>query len=360
MGKRTAIIHDWLNGMRGGEKVLEELVDIFPEADIFTLFLEEEKISEKIKDHKIFTSKLNRSRFVKKKYRYFLPFFPRVIEDFSLEGYELIVSSSHCVAKGIIPHPYSTHVSYVHSPMRYAWDQYYSYFGDVKGIKKSIIRKQISKLREWDVCSSERVDHFIANSNFVKERIRRYYRRNAEVIFPPVDTEFFTPGKDGDGEYFITVSALVPYKNVNIVVETFNRSGDNLIVVGKGPEEKDLKKSAKKNIKFKKDVTGDEIRNLYRNSRGFVYAGIEDFGITFVEANSCGIPVISYGVGGVTDIVNKDNGILYTSQSPDGLLEAIEEFKGKTFESNRVRESAMRFSADIFRKRFMDFIRKMS
>ncbi len=360
MGKRTAIIHDWLNGMRGGEKVLEELLDIFPDADIFTLFLEEDKISDKIKAHKIIASSLDRSGNIKKKYRYFLPLFPRVIEDFNLEGYDLVVSSSHCVAKGVIPHPYSTHISYIHSPMRYAWDQYYSYFGGNKGLKGRYIRKQISRLRQWDVASSQRVDYFIANSNFVKERIRRYYRRDSEVIHPPVDTVYFTPGNDSAEDYFITVSALVPYKKVDLLVEAFNRTGDRFIIVGKGPEERKLKKAAKNNIEFKKDLPGNELLDLYRNSRAFVYAGVEDFGITFAEAHSCGIPVISYGKGGVTDIVNKDNGILFGSKGQDGIVAALDEFKSKKFDKKVIRESALRFSSENFRKKMVEFLNKVS
>ena len=357
MGKRTAIIHDWLNGMRGGEKVLEELLDLYPGSDVFTLFLEEDKISDKIKSHKIITSSLNQSRIIRKRYRYFLPLFPRVIEDFNLEGYDLIISSSHCVAKGVIPHPYATHVSYIHSPMRYAWDQYYSYFGELKGLKKRFIRSRISELRKWDVSSSERVDHFIANSNFVKERIRRYYRRDSEVIHPPVNTEFFTPGNGAEENYFISVSALVPYKKIDILVEAFNKTGDKLIVVGKGPEEKKLKKLAGKNIEFRKDLPDEELRGLYRGSRAFIYAGIEDFGITFAEAHSCGIPVISYGSGGVKDIVNKENGVLFDSQEPSGLLEAIEEFKSITFDGGKIRESAQRFSRQNFKNKISAFIK---
>jgi len=360
MGKRTAIIHDWLNGMRGGEKVLEELLDLFPGSDVFTLFLEEDMISDKIRGHKIITSSLNSPGIIKKKYRYFLPLFPQVIEDFNLEGYDLIISSSHCVAKGVIPHPYAKHISYIHSPMRYAWDQYYSYFGKNKGFKGRYIRKQISRLRQWDVTSSERVDHFIANSNFVKERIRRYYRRDSEVIHPPVDTGYFTPGSESSGDYFITVSALVPYKKVDSLIEAFNRTGDRFIIVGKGPEEQRLKKMAKKNVEFRKDLPGTELLDLYRNSRAFVYAGIEDFGITFAEAHSCGIPVISYGKGGVTDIVNKENGILYDSKELDGILNALEEFNGKKFDKNIIRESALRFSSENFRNKMTEFLNKIS
>ena len=181
MAKKVAIIHDWLNGMRGGEKVLEEILDFFPQADIFTLFLEEDKISEKIKSHKITASSLNKYAFIRKRYRHFLPLFPAAVEEFNLRDYQVIISISHCIAKGVIPFPGSVHFSYVNSPMRYIWDQYYSYFGSVKGLKKAFIKRQFTRLRMWDVTSSARVDHFIGNSNFIKERIRRYYHRVHDI-----------------------------------------------------------------------------------------------------------------------------------------------------------------------------------
>ncbi|MEN8153491.1 MAG: glycosyltransferase [Acidobacteriota bacterium] len=355
MGKKTAIIHDWLNGMRGGEKVLEELLVIFPEADIFTLFLEEDKISDLIKSHRIFTSSLNRFNFIKKRYRNFLPMFPSAIEEFDLGEYETIISSSHCVAKGIIPFPDSTHISYLHSPMRYAWDQYYSYFGKLKGLKKSFIKSRISKLRMWDVTSSNRVDHFIANSNFVKERIWKYYKRESVVIHPPVDTEFFTPGEDSRDEYFLTVSALVPYKRVNLLIEAFNITGKRLIIVGKGPEEKHLKKIAGNNIEFRKDLAAEELKVLFQKSRAFVYSGIEDFGITFAEAHCCGTPVISYGKGGVLDIVDDSNGILFEDQSAGGIVDALEKFENLKFDALKIRKSGERFSRENFRKDFNRF-----
>ncbi len=360
MGKRTAIIHDWLNGMRGGEKVLEKLLDIFPNADIFTLFLDRDNISEKIRNKTIYTSPLNRFAMIRNRYRYFLPLFPKFIEDFNLEGYDIVISSSHCVAKGIVPHPDSKHISYIHSPMRYAWDQYYSYFGKMKGIKKKVIRSRISKLRQWDVTSNDRVDHFIANSSFVKERIRRYYRRDSVVIHPPVDTDYFTPDKNSYEDYFLTVSALVPYKKVDTLIEVFNKTEDRLVIVGKGPEEKSLKRMAKGNIEFKKNLSDEELKTVYRGSRAFVYGGIEDFGITFVEAQSCGIPVISFGVGGITDIVNKENGILYNRGDVIGLLEAVEEFKGRQFNSDTIRSSALRFSTENFYKNFETFLKTIS
>lgn len=355
MQQKVAIIHDWLNGMRGGEKVLEALLEIFPAADIFTLFLEVDNISEIIKTHRIFPSSLNKYGFIRKHYKHFLPLFPAVIEDFDLKDYDIIISSSHCVAKGVVPHPGALHIGYIHSPMRYVWDQYYAYFGKVKGLKKLYLRQQISRLRTWDVASSARVDYFAANSRFIQQRIRQYYRRESTVIHPPVDTENFQPCANPSKDYFLTVSALVPYKVNDLLVEAFNQSGDRLIIVGKGPEEKKLKRLAGKNIEFKKDVSRDELVKLYQEAAAFVYAGIEDFGIVFVEAQACGIPVVAYKKGGVLDIVDEESGILFEQQTTADLLAAIKKIKKSNFNPSFIRQNSLKFSRQHFKQNFKTY-----
>ena len=355
MGK-VAIIHDWLNGMRGGEKVLEEILELFPDSDIFTLFLEEEKISEKIKSHRIFVSNLNRHRFIRKRYRQFLPVLPSTIEEFNLKGYDLVISSSHCVAKGVIPHPDSLHISYIHSPMRYIWDQYHSYFGEIGGVKKSFIKSQISKLRTWDVSSSSRVDYFKANSNFVKKRIKKYYRRVSEVIHPPVDTDFYQPISNPTKNYFVTISALVPYKENRLLVKAFNKTKDRLIIVGKGAEEKKLKQMAEKNVEFRKNLPDDELKFLVQNAIAFVFAGIEDFGIAFVEAQACGVPIVAYKRGGVLDIVKEGTGVLFDTQKKEDLIRALDEVKRSIFRPSFIRENSLQFSREKFKKKFKRFV----
>jgi glycosyltransferase involved in cell wall biosynthesis len=356
MKRKVAIIHDWLNGMRGGEKVLEVMLEVFPQADIYTLFLEEKNISEKILAHRIFASALNKYFFIRKRYKHFLPFFPSNIEAFNLTGYDLVISSSHCVAKGIIPGPEALHVSYIHSPMRYIWDQYYSYFGKARGLKKSFIQRQATKLKVWDVAASSRVDHFIANSNFVKKRIWKYYRREAAVIHPPVDTDFYQPTNHPKRDYFLTVSALVPYKEIDRLIEAFNRGGDTLIVVGKGPEEKKLKKIAGKNITFKKNLSAEELRELYQHATAFVFAGIEDFGISFVEAQACGTPVLAYKKGGVMDIVNEDTGFLFEQQTAEHIIDAVNKIKKMDFKPSIIRKNSIKFSRESFKKNFKDYM----
>ncbi len=356
MGKKIAVIHDWLNGMRGGEMVLEELLDLLPGAVIFTLFLDKNRVSKKILDHKIYTSSLNRYGFIKKRYRNFLPMFPSLIEEFDLNGYDLIVSSSHCVAKGVIPHPGSKHISYIHSPMRYAWDQYHSYFGNISGLKKNYIRNRISKLRTWDVASSSRVDLFIANSTFVRDRIKRYYNRDSVVIHPPVDTGFFTPSKNSSGDFFLSVTALVPYKRTDIVINAFNKLNEKLVIVGSGPDEKRLKKMAGKNIEFKKNISRDKLLSLYQNASAFVFAGIEDFGMAFAESMSCGTPVISFQKGGVKDIVTPSTGILYGDQSTDSLFDSVKSLRKKRFAGPELRKRALSFSREKFKERILKYL----
>ncbi len=347
MCKKVAIVHDWLNGMRGGEKVLECCLDIWPQADIFTLFYEPSRVSDKINSHKVTASWLNRYPFIKKRYRYFLQMLPAAIESFDLNDYDLVLSISHCVAKGIIPAPDAVHISYVNSPMRYIWDQYHSYFGDVKGLKKMYLGSATSKLRQWDVSSSSRVDEFIGNSSFIAKRINRYYNREASVINPPVEIDYFTPAETKE-DYYLVVAALVPYKRVDYLVKAFNRNGRRLIVVGKGPEEEKLRKIAKNNIEFRKDLPSEELRNLFQKAKAFVYSATEDFGIVYVEAMACGTPLIAYEKGGIQDIADSECGVLYKDLTVEGICSAVEEFENRSYDVSYLREKSMRFSKENF------------
>ena len=357
MAEKVAIIHDWLNGMRGGEKVLEELLRLYPEADIFTLFYEPEKVSPLIRSKRVFASALNRRSWIRKHYPLFLPWFPRHIEAFDLNGYSLVLSSSHCVAKGVIPAPDARHVSYVHSPMRYAWDQYYAYFAGAGYFRKKIIQREISRLRAWDVSSAARVDDFIANSGFVRQRIEKYYRRQATVIHPPVDTDFFQPGANPSRDYYLLVSALVPYKNIGPVIEACRQLGERLVVVGRGPEQKKLRKAAGRGCEIMPAVGAETLRELYQNARAFVFAGVEDFGIAFAESLACGTPVIALDRGGVRDIVSHGvSGTLFAEATVDALQKAMRASRDTAFEPARLRELSDRFAPARFRRQFQEFI----
>jgi len=358
MAEKVAIIHDWLNGMRGGEKVLEEILQLYPQADIFTLFYEPEKVSPLIRSKTVYASPLNHNPWIKKRYPYFLAWFPRHIEAFDLNAYSLVLSSSHCVAKGAIPAPDALHVSYVHSPMRYAWDQYHSYFSHAGFWRRQIIQREISRLRTWDVASSARVDHFVANSNHVRRRIEKYYRRDAAVIHPPVDIDFFQPAAAPSRGYFLLVSALVPYKNAAAVVAACSELKERLLVVGQGAERKALGRLAGPACEFLPAVSAEKLRELYQNARALVFAGVEDFGIAFAESQACATPVIALDRGGVRDIViDRATGLLYADATVAGLKKAIADFSRLDLSGAVIRENSLRFSAARFRAELEQFIR---
>ncbi len=248
---RVALVHDWLTGMRGGEKCLEVLCELYPDADLFTLLHDKGSVSAVIEQRKIRTSFLQHLPFSSTKYRSYLPLFPRAIESFDLRDYDLILSSSHCVAKGAVPRRDALHVCYCHTPMRYVWEMYNEYFGrGHAGLLTRMVMPSVARyLRIWDVRTSSRVHYFIANSENVRQRIRRHYNRDAEVIYPPVEVSKF-PLSNEDGGYFLVVSALAPYKRIDVAIEAFNRLGKHLVIVGRGPEEKKLKAIARPNVEF--------------------------------------------------------------------------------------------------------------
>jgi glycosyltransferase involved in cell wall biosynthesis len=358
MAEKVAIIHDWLNGMRGGEKVLEEILAVYPQADIFTLFYDPRSVSPLIRSKKVTVSRLNRNPLIRGHYRHFLPLFPRHVEAFDLRDYSLVISSSHCVAKGAVPAPEALHVSYVHSPMRYAWDQYYSYFAAAGWLSRKVIEREISRLRTWDVSSAARVDRFAANSSYVRLRIRRYYRRDAVVIHPPVDTDFFQPAAAPARDYHLLVTALVPYKNAGLVLETFRQTGEPLVVVGRGSEQRALRRLAAKNIRMFPEVDAARLRELYQGARSLVFAGVEDFGIAFAECQACGTPVVALDRGGARDVVvDRATGILFPEPTVAGLKAALADLGRLDLDSAAIRRHSLRFSAARFREEFGRFVR---
>ena len=366
MSLRIAVVHDWLVGRRGGEKVLEEILHALEqkflegEIEIFTLVYKRGSQREIIEKYKINISFIQKLPFGLKKYRNYLPFFPAAIESFDLKGFDLIISSSHAVAKGVIPPPGVFHLSYCHTPMRYIWDHYSTYFGNKKGLKKIFYSTISSYLRLWDQTSSERVDYFIANSENVKNRIKRYYNRDSEVIYPPVDTAFFKCENTVKEDYFLVVSAMVPYKNIDLVIKTFNYLKLPLKIVGTGPEERKLKRMAKNNIDFLGYVEDRELKELYCKSRALVFPTEEDFGIVPVEAQSCGIPVIAFRKGGALEtIIEDETGIFFEELTVESLSDAIDKFLNKRFNNVLIRENALKFSSENFKKRFSQTLDKI-
>jgi glycosyltransferase involved in cell wall biosynthesis len=286
----------------------------------------------------------------------YLPLFPIAIESLDLIGYDLVLSSSHVCAKGVIPAPEALHICYCHTPARYAWDLGSLYLQRLNPLQRWYAAAVMHRLRMWDVTTSARVDHFIANSRFVAQRIQRYYRRSATVIHPPVDTSFFTPG-EGDGDYFLVVSRLTAYKRVDLAVEAFDRLGLPLVVIGDGPERRRLASRAGSSIKFLGRVSREEVRDHMRGCRALVYPGKEDFGITPVEVQATGRPVVAYGAGGVLEtVVDRETGILFAEQSTEAVCEAVTTCAGLSFDRDAIRRHALQFDRELFCRRMTDFV----
>lgn len=379
-GRRVALVHDWLTGMRGGEKVLEAIAALFPGAPIHTLLHVEGSLSQALASHPVETSFLQRVPGIARHYRHFLPFFPAAIEDFDFGPYDLVISTSHCVAKGAIPGPHARHLCYCHSPMRYAWDQEHTYFPKRRGPVARLRNLALTALRTWDVASAPRVDLFVANSSFVARRIERFYGRRADVVPPPVDTLFYTPGEDaepsgdgrdggrGDGDgrdYALVVSALAPYKRVEVAIAACRRLGLELRIVGGGPEERRLKSLAGSETRFLGRLGPEALRRLYRGARCFLQPGIEDFGIASVESLACGTPVVAVGRGGILDIARDgEHGVLYPPAAADSLADptagidalaaAIDKSATIRFNKLKLARHAEHFSTEHFTQRMRD------
>ncbi len=354
--RRVAFVHDWLNGMRGGEKVLEAMLEVLPEADIYTLLLERDKISPAIASRPVTTSFVQRLPFARRMYRYYLPLFPRAIERFDLSAYDLVVSTSHCVAKGAKVSDDSLHISYIHTPARYLYGFQKEYFGSSLA-KRAAMALFAPSVRRWDQRTVERVDDFIANSSNVAARIRQYYNRDAHVIHPPVDTEFFTPGSDEPSDFFLVVSALVPYKRIKLAVEAFNRLRLPLVIIGRGPLRHRLERTAGPTVTLLGWLPDEEVRALLQQCRALVFPGEEDFGIVPVEAMACGRPVIAYRRGGALEtVVEDETGLFFDEQTPECLAEAIERFERATFDPAACRRRAESFGQERFKREFRDFV----
>lgn len=378
---KVAIVHDWLTGMRGGERCLEIFCELDPQADLFTLLHCRGTVSEAIERMRIQTSFLQHLPLAKRLYRYYLPLFPLAVEGFDFRGYDLILSSSHCVAKGAIPPPGALHISYVHTPMRYAWDMYEAYFGgDRLGMMgRLLVPRLMGRLRRWDLAASERVHHFVAISSHVADRIHRHYGREAVVIHPPVDVERFQVA-EGEGEYYLVVSALAPYKRIDLAIQAFNRLKIPLKVVGWGPEEGRLRAMAGQTVEFLGRRSDEEVAGLYARCRAVLFPGEEDFGIVPLEAQASGRPVIAYGKGGVLETVvplkgplessivqnveretwnvERATGVFFYEQTAEALIQAVRLFEMnlRRFEPKRLRDHALRFDRAVFKAKILRFV----
>jgi glycosyltransferase involved in cell wall biosynthesis len=353
---RTAVVHDWLNGMRGGEKVLEAILPLVPEPTIFTLFHVPGSVSAEIERHPIVASDLNHLPFARRGYRSYLPLFPKAVESFDLSAFDLVVSSSHCVAKGAIAREGAAHLSYCHTPVRYAYEQFDLYFPPGRTRLRALKKAAVSRLRAWDIATASRPTRYLANSSAVADRIRRHWGREADVCHPPVDVEFFRPADQPRGDFLLAVGALVPYKRYEVAIEAARRLRRRLVLVGRGPEEARLRTVAPSSVDFVSGCAPEALRELYRTCAMYVQPGEEDFGIAAVEALACGAPVVALGRGGVRDIVRDgENGALYGlagDDGPEGLAAAAERAAGAGFDYTRLRGSALPFRPERFAERF--------
>jgi glycosyltransferase involved in cell wall biosynthesis len=348
---RVALIHDWLTGMRGGEKVLDALCEVFPAADLFTLFHVPGSTSTTIERRRVVRSPLQWLPAADRLYRHYLPLFPFAIEQFDLDGYDLVVSTSHCAAKSVVVPGRARHLCYCLTPMRYAWDQFDAYFGpDRIGARRSaLLRPVMAWLARWDRATAHRVHRYLAISQYVARRIGLYYNRQSTIVYPPVDTEFFTPAPAPVSPRFLIVSALVPYKRVDLAMIAAQRSGVALTVVGEGPERAALERLAGGSVELVGRKSDSEIRELYRTSLATILPGEEDFGIVPVEAQACGRPVVALGRGGALDtVVPGVTGVLVGDLSVDALAAAYDRAARQHWDGAVIRAHAERFSRQNF------------
>lgn len=361
---RVALVCDWLTGMRGGERCLLAVCDLFPRADIFTLFYFPDRFTGQFADHQIHTSFLQKLPVGPRSYRALLPLFGRAVESFDFHGYDLVLSFSHCVAKGVIVPPAVPHVCYCHTPARYAWDQKDTYLEGMGFFKKKIASYLLGRLKTWDQKTSNRVDYFIANSRNTRSKIRSFYGRDCRVIHPPVDLHRFQVSHRSE-DYYLLLSAWVPYKRVDLAIRAFNQNGKRLLVAGRGPEYKRLKKIAGKNIKFICDPDDRTAEQLYAGCRALIFPGSEDFGIVPLEAQACGKPVIAYGRGGALEtVIARDvsemqpTGLFFQDPTPECLCEAVRRFEliEDLFHPEACRANAARFSTQRYQAEMLSVI----
>ncbi len=359
---KIAVVHDWIVDIAGSERVLREILRIFPDADVFTMFYRKSSLDRLgIPHYRVNASYLQRIPGIQRFYRKLLPLFPHAIESLDVTGYDLVISSSHSVAKNILTSSEQLHISYVHTPMRYAWDMFHEYMKQVNPLLRHWASRELHRIRIWDATGAMRVDHFVSNSGYVARRIEKVYRRKATVIYPPVDVDKFPLEKQKE-DYYIAVSRLVPYKRMDIIVQAFTRMPSRrLIVAGGGPQLREIKRIAKghPNIEVLGYVPDEELVRLIQKARALIFAAKEDFGIVPVEAQAAGTPVIAYGRGGAMESVEKNRtGIFFYYQTPEAIAQAVEEFEKLSFDPEYISRHARRFSAERFRSQFEQLVRE--
>lgn len=357
-GLKVALVHDWLVSSGGGERVLKCMHDLFPNAPIYTLVYDREKAPSWLQECDVRTTYLQKFPGAKNHHKVLLSFMPRAWEELNLMEYDLVISSCMSCCKGILTRPDATHICYCHSPIRYVWDLYYDYLNTASFIKRKAMPPIIHKVREWDYLAAQRVDYFVSNSNFVGKRIAKYYRRKSQTIYPGARMNENDISEPED--YYLVVSRFVNYKRIDVAIEACNLLGRRLVVIGSGgEEEKRLNKLAGPTIQFLGRVSDKEIDRYYSGAKGFLFPGIEDFGLTPLEAMSAGVPVLAYGRGGALEtVVDGQTGLLFHEQTPQGLANCIQRFEEQGVSKTRseIREYSQGFSEKVFIRKLADFI----
>ncbi len=361
---KIAIAHDFLLKLGGAERVTFELSKIFPEATIFTLLYDEKIVGHKFPRERVIASSISNSpSILKKRYKFFTNQFPRLIEEFDFSNYDLVISSSSAFMHGIIVPLETLHLCYCHSPMRYAWDWSNEYFeeNEISGFKKIIYRNLVKYLREWDYLAADRPDMYLANSNNVKKRIKKYFRQNSEIVYPPVDTERFrAKGKNED--FFLIVSTLSPYKKIDLAVQMFNKIGRRLVIIGDGAQREYLEMIAGENIDFLGFKNDNVVKDYLESCRALIFPGEEDFGISAVEAMACGKPVLAFGKGGCTEtVISGKTGEFFFEQTVESMEDGLARlmYNEKFYRPMTIRRHALQFSKENFEKKIQQMIRKL-
>jgi glycosyltransferase involved in cell wall biosynthesis len=358
---KTAIIHYWLINMRGGEKMLEALLEMFPDADIYTHVYNPKVVSDVIKSHKVHTSYIQKLPFAKKLYRLYMPLMPHALMDFNLQDYDLVISSESGPAKGIVANPNAYHLCYCHSPMRYLWDMYHEYFRGANPIVKFFMKRLIPSLRIWDITSANLVDRFITNSQYVAKRILRIYNREAEVVYGPVPIERFLSVERKPSDYYLFFGQITGYKRADIAIEACIKSGRKLVLAGAVANKKEIKKYQKASlVSFRGRVSDEEAVALYAGARALLYPGIEDLGLVPIEAQAAGCPVIAYKDGGAVETVKENvTGLFFDEQTPESLIDAMNRFEkneGKFSDRTQFSTHVQQFSKNAFIERVRKII----
>ena len=362
---KKALIHDWFSTYAGAEKCVESFTNIWDDFEIYSLidFLSDADRNKILKGKRAHTSFIQKLPFAKDKYRNYLPLFPLAIEQFDLSSYDVVLSSSHAVAKGVLTHSNQLHIAYVHTPIRYAWDLYHQYLresGLDRGLKGMLAKYFLHKIRLWDASTANRVDHYVANSRYIARRIQKTYGKPSDVIYPPVDVDKFTL-REAKEEFYLTASRMVPYKKIDLIVEAFSQTDKKLLVIGDGPDMAKIKSKAGKNVELLGFADDKTMADLMGRAKAFVFAAEEDFGITPVEAQACGTPVICFGRGGAREtVLDGESGLYFMEQNTKELLAAVAKFEQNydKFEPAKIRENSLKFSRARFEAEIKSYVEK--